>query len=149
MAQPHVTVRLTNDEIVADQALAEVSDPTCGALNLFLGVTRNHHEGRKVKGLEYYCYAEMAQDQLQAVARDVAERHGISRLLVIHRLGPVGIGETSLLVAAGSHHRHQALAGTLDLIDRLKKDVPIWKREWFEDGTVGWVEGAQIVPSQL
>lgn len=128
-------------------ALTEVSADENGATNLFLGVTRNHHQDRPVKGLEYTCYEEMALKELERIAQEVADAHDINRMVVLHRIGEVPIGEVSLAVATGAHHRHQVLNGTLDFINKLKQDVPIWKREYFADGSVGWVEGAKIEPA--
>lgn len=127
--------------------LTEVGADENGASNLFLGVTRNHHQERAVKGLEYTCYLPMALAELERIAHEVAEHHSINRFVVLHRIGEVPIGEVSLAVAAGAHHRHQVLNGTLEFIDKLKQDVPIWKREYFEDGTIGWVEGTNIEPA--
>jgi len=142
-----ISIQLTTDPIGVSDVPVPFGSDADGAVNVFLGNTRNHHQGRGVLGLEYHCYEAMAAEELRRVAVAVAVEHGLGRVLVVHRLGQVGIGETSLVVAVASHHREQALLGTLALIDRLKRDVPIWKREFFADGTVGWVEGAAIVQS--
>lgn len=142
-----IHVLLTRDPIGMSTVPAGFGSDADGAVNVFLGVTRNHHDGRAVLGLEYHCYQAMAQSQLEAVAAAVAKEFSLSQLFVIHRLGRVGIGEVSLVVAAAAHHRQQVLNATLAFIDRLKRDVPIWKREYFADGLVGWVEGSGIVAS--
>ena len=144
----HLRVEIVESAIDHGPLTEEVSSPQSGAVVLFLGITRNHHEGRRVKGLEYHCYREMALSELERVAREVAKAHGVSHFVVIHRVGRVDIGEASLAVAAGSAHRKAALEATHDFINRLKQDVPIWEREYFEDASVGWVEGADIKPSQ-
>jgi molybdopterin synthase catalytic subunit len=146
-ASGSVTVLLTHNAIGCDSVPGDFGAPEDGAVNVFLGVTRNHHDGRAVLGLEYHGYEDMAQSQLEHVANGVASEFGLTRLMVVHRLGKVGIGEVSLVVAAAAHHRQHVLNGTLAMIDRLKRDVPIWKREYFADGQVGWVEGANVVPS--
>lgn len=143
---PQIRVYIGPDVISDSGLLAEVARDDNGALNLFLGVTRDHHDGRAVSGLEYHCYLPMALAQLEKLCAEVAASHQLTGLVVLHRIGPVAIGEVSLAIAAGAHHRRQALLGTLELIDRLKADVPIWKRESFTDGTIGWVEGADITP---
>lgn len=142
-----IRVLLTLEPIGMSSVPTGFGSDADGAVNVFLGVTRNHHDGRSVLGLEYHCYQSMAQSQLEAVAAGVAAEFSLTRLFVIHRLGRVGIGEVSLVVAAAAHHRQQVLNGTLAFIDRLKRDVPIWKREYFADGQVGWVEGSGIVAS--
>lgn len=143
----YLRVEITEAEIDPAPLTDEVSAGENGAVVVFLGVTRNHHDGRRVKGLEYHCYREMAASELERVARETATEFGVTHFVVIHRIGRVDIGQTSLAVAAGSPHRKAAITGTHEFINRLKKDVPIWKREYFEDGTAGWVEGGDIKPS--
>jgi molybdopterin synthase catalytic subunit len=147
-AAPTIHVTITEAPIDPAPLFALAAAPENGAVNVFLGVTRDHHDGRPVTGLEYHCYRDMALAELRRVSEAAAAAHGLTKLIVIHRVGVVAIGETSLAIAAGAHHRKQALLGTLDLIDALKRDVPIWKRESFADGSTGWVEGAAILPAK-
>lgn len=112
----------------------------CGAVNLFLGVVRNHHQGRTVSALEYEAYESMALKQLERTGVEVAERFALSELVVVHRLGALVPGDVSLLVGVSSHHRRESLAATALFIDLLKRDVPIWKKETFTGGEVQWVD---------
>jgi MoaE-MoaD fusion protein len=111
-----------------------------GAVVTFEGTARNNTEGRRTRFLEYECYSPMALKQMAAIGQDIAARPGIERLAIVHRLGRVLIGETSVAVIVTAPHRGAAFEAALDAIDRLKKTVPIWKKECFEDGEV-WAEG--------
>ena len=126
-----------------------VADPASGAVVLFEGVVRNHHEGRAVARLEYEAYAPMAERQLEAAAREVlaefADR-GVRRIAAHHRTGALEVGETSLLVAVSAAHRGDAFAAALRAVDRIKETVPVWKREHGPDGAA-WQEGARPRPA--
>ncbi|HVW87172.1 MAG TPA: molybdenum cofactor biosynthesis protein MoaE [Bryobacteraceae bacterium] len=111
-----------------------------GAVVTFHGVVRNNTRGRGTLRLEYECYEPMAIRQMAAIGREVARQFAISRIGIIHRLGTMEIGEASVLVVATAPHRRPAFEAALEGIDRLKRQVPIWKKEFFEDGEV-WVEG--------
>ncbi len=111
-----------------------------GAVALFLGTVRDHNEGRKVTGLEYSAYEEMALQELERVRDQALERFEITRAAVVHRLGALEIGETSVAVAIAAPHRTAAFDACRFVIDTLKRTVPIWKKETFEDGEA-WIEG--------
>ncbi len=111
-----------------------------GALVLFEGVVRDNSNGRKTRYLDYECYEAMAIKVLERIGVEIAGAHAISRIALVHRLGRMEIGEASVVVMAASPHRRAAFNAALEGIDRLKKTVPIWKKEYFEDGEV-WVEG--------
>jgi molybdopterin synthase catalytic subunit len=113
-----------------------------GAVVSFEGVVRNHSMGKAVLFLEYEAYEEMAYRMLDQIGREVHERWPIDRMGIVHRLGRMEIGETSVAIVVTSAHRRPAFEACHYAIDRLKKIVPIWKREHFEDGVV-WVEGEQ------
>ncbi|NUQ33692.1 MAG: molybdenum cofactor biosynthesis protein MoaE [Planctomycetaceae bacterium] len=142
-----IAVEIIDSPIDTNSLAGKVSADENGAVVIFLGITRNHHEGRGVKYLEYECYRDMALAEFLRVAELAAKTHGIKHLYAVHRIGRVNIGEASLGVAASSAHRAQAFAAAQMLVDELKKDVPIWKREYFSDGSIGWVEGGCITPS--
>ena len=112
-----------------------VSDPGAGAIVTFQGVTR------EVEMLEYEAYTEMAEPRLEAILRDCAEQHGLRAIAAEHRVGEVPLGEPSVIVAASAAHRGEAFAGAREAIDRIKAEVPIWKKE-IADGGEHWVEGA-------
>lgn len=120
-----------------------------GAIVIFEGVVRNHHEGRAVLRLEYEAYAGMAERELERVAGEVlaefADRE-VHRIAAHHRTGALGIGDVSLLVAVSAAHREQAFEAALRAVDRIKETVPVWKREFGPDGT-SWQEGVAPRPS--
>ncbi len=111
-----------------------------GAVVVFEGVVRNNTKGRATKFLDYECYEAMAVKLMAEIGRDIAARHAIGRLAMVHRLGRMEIGETSVAVAATAPHRKPSFEAALEGINRLKKLVPIWKKEHFADGEV-WVDG--------
>ena len=103
-------------------------------------VVRNNSKGRKTLYLEYECYEPMAIKTLAAIGREIAASHAIGRIAMVHRLGRMEIGETSVAVIVTAPHRKPAFDAALEGINRLKRLVPIWKKEHFMDGEV-WVEG--------
>ena len=137
-------VRVVEGAIDEAEAVALVSQPENGAVLIFRGNVRNLHVGREVTHIEYHSYREMAERELRRVAEEIAAAHGVKDLAVLHRVGEVRVGETSLLVAAGAPHRRPVFEAVLALIDELKKRVPIWKKE-YGPGGVAWVEGT--IPS--
>lgn len=130
------------DEASVRQA---VSAPECGAVVVFAGVVRNHSRGREVRYLEYEAYEPMALRQMQKIAEEAAQRWG-ARVAIVHRLGRMDVGETSVLVAVATPHREQAFEACRWCIDTLKEQVPIWKKEVCPDGTY-WIEGDEAVRS--
>ena len=127
-----------------DVAAAEraVAHPSCGAVLLFLGNVRDHHGGRQVVRLSYSAYESMARDRLTRIV-DELEAAGTStglRVAIIHRLGEVPIGEPSVVIAVASAHREAAYDASRTALARLKREVPIWKRETYQDGDEVWRE---------
>lgn len=98
-----------------------------GAVVEFQGIVRETEEGAPIAALDYECHGSMADSQLRRIAEEVAALHGLSELTVLHRIGVVRRGEASLYVRAVAPHRREAFAATMELIERLKRDVPIWK----------------------
>jgi molybdopterin converting factor subunit 1 len=131
---------LTHEPIDTEQIARQVLRPNDGALVRFDGVVRNHSNGRQTRFLEYQCYEPMAVKIMAALGREIAAKYPIGRIVMVHRLGRVEIGEASVVVAVGSPHRQPAFEAALEGINRLKKTVPVWKKEHFADGEV-WVEG--------
>jgi len=111
-----------------------------GAVVNFEGVVRNNTKGRATKFLDYECYEPMAVKMLAEIGRDIARTHSIGRIAMVHRLGTMQIGETSVAVIVTAPHRKPAFEAALEGINRLKRIVPIWKKEHFSDGEI-WVEG--------
>lgn len=121
------------------EALRRVA-PRDGALCLFVGLVRDHHEGRAVARLEYEAYEDMALPLLARIEEEAARRWPGTTVRVVHRLGSLDIGEASVAVAASSPHRGEAFAACHWAIDTLKATVPIWKKEYGPDGA-WWMEG--------
>ena len=132
-------VALVDRAIDVAALLAEVSDVSCGASAAFLGCVRDVNEGRPVTGIDYSAYRSMAEREMASIAREAGEQFGVTRLVVEHRLGSLGLGDVSVAVVAAHPHRAPALDATRFVIEQLKRRVPIWKRELYEDGTREWV----------
>jgi MoaE-MoaD fusion protein len=126
--------RVTAEPLSLDRLAERVRDARAGAVVTFQGVTR------KVERLEYEAYAEMAEERLLEIARAAVERHGLCAAAVEHRVGEVPLSEPSVAVAVSAAHRGEAFAGAREIIDRVKAEAPIWKKE-VDAGTERWVEG--------
>lgn len=124
--------RVTDKPLALDALVARVTDPRAGAVVTFSGVTRT------VAALDYEAYAEMAQRQIEAIVAEAIDRHGLCAAAAEHRIGRVPLSEPSVLVAASAPHREQAFAGAREIIDRIKAQAPIWKKEEGE-----WVRGTR------
>jgi molybdopterin synthase catalytic subunit len=111
-----------------------------GAVVTFEGTVRNNTNGRSTRFLEYEGYEPMALETMARIGREIAAGRAIRRIAMVHRLGRVLVGETSVAVVVTAPHRRPAFEAALEAIDRLKKEAPIWKKEYFEDAAV-WVEG--------
>ncbi len=131
---------ITRDPIDGPALVKQLQQDHDGAVVTFDGVTRNNTKGRATRYLEYECYEGMAIKMMAQIGREIAQTGSISRIGIIHRLGRLEIGEASVVVVATSPHRKAAFDAALDGINRLKRMVPIWKKEYFADGEV-WVEG--------
>jgi len=131
---------LTRDPIDPRGAEHRVLQGFDGAIVTFQGVVRNNTRGRATLRLEYECYEQMAIRKMAEIGREIANQFAISRIAMIHRLGVMEIGEASVVVIAAAPHRKPAFEAALEGINRLKRLVPIWKKEFFADGEV-WVEG--------
>lgn len=124
--------------------LAGSSRPDCGAVSLFLGTTRDDHEGRAVLRLAYEAYEPMALAALEALERDAASRFAIAGCRIVHRLGEVPRGEASVAVVAVAAHRASAFDACRWAMDELKRSVPIWKKELYAEGGEAWVKGTKL-----
>jgi MoaE-MoaD fusion protein len=131
---------LTRDPIDGGAIARRLLRGEDGAFVNFEGVARNNTKGRATRYLEYECYEPMAIKVMSELGREIAKSHQIGRIAMVHRLGRIGIGETSVAVVVTAPHRKPAFDAALEGINRLKKTVPIWKKEFFLDGEV-WVDG--------
>jgi len=134
-----IIVELTNDFIDSQSLIDRVSTPSCGAVCLFLGTVREFTQDKKTTQLVYEAYPEMALKQMRAILEEAAARWPIPRLGVIHRLGPMGLGEVSIAVAVATPHRGESFEACRWIMDTLKERVPIWKQEHWSDGSTEWV----------
>jgi molybdopterin synthase catalytic subunit len=133
-------IALVREPIFKAKLLAEFGEDADGAIVTFVGTVRNNSRGRKTLHLDYEAYEEMALTQMKRLAAQALSEYGVREVLLIHRLGRIAVGEASVLIAVASAHRADAYAASRWLIDTLKTTVPIWKREYFEDGAV-WADG--------
>lgn len=132
--------RITRDRISTEQVLEGLKRGEDGAALVFEGVVRNQTRGRRTLYLDYEAYEDMALREMEALAQAARGKFPIRDVAIVHRLGRLEIGETSVLIAVASAHRAAAFEACRWLIDTLKRKVPIWKKEYFEDGAV-WAEG--------
>jgi len=133
-------IRIVREPIATPAFLAALKHPEDGAAVVFEGVVRDNTRGRRTLYLDYEAYESMALKQMEALAEQARERFAVRAVSIVHRLGRLGIGETSVLVVVASAHRGPAFDACRWIIDTLKKTVPIWKKEYFEDGAV-WADG--------
>jgi MoaE-MoaD fusion protein len=134
--------RLTPGPIDLGAVIAEVADDRAGAVATFLGTTRIESRGRTVDHLEYEAYEGMAEKVMAEIAEALSARYDLCRVAITHRIGRVGIGETSVAIAVSAPHREHALAACKEAIDTLKVDVPLWKKEVYDTGETWWVRGS-------
>jgi MoaE-MoaD fusion protein len=138
--EPNVLVMLTREAIDADKIVTSTKCGEDGAIVVFDGIVRNHSRGRRTLHLDYEAYEEMAVRQMRELGKRARERFGVRQVTMVHRLGRLGIGETSVLIVVASAHRAAAFEACRWLIDTVKQTVPIWKKETFADGAV-WAPG--------
>ena len=138
--EPPVAVALTRSRIRAEKIVAKAKRGEDGAVVVFDGIVRDNTRGRKTLYLDYEAYEEMALKQMNELVRQALGKFAVRHVTMVHRLGRIDIGETSVLIVVASAHRAVAFDACRWLIDTLKQSVPIWKRETFVDGAV-WAQG--------
>jgi molybdopterin synthase catalytic subunit/molybdopterin converting factor small subunit len=137
---------LTDGPIDIGRAVAAVSGPGRGAVVIFLGTVRDHHAGRPVEKLTYSAYRVMALEGLRRIVADLEAGHENLRAAIVHRLGEVPVGEPSVVIAIASPHRAAAYDASRAALERLKGEIPIWKREHYADGGAEWREVEPLRP---
>jgi molybdopterin synthase catalytic subunit len=135
-------VRLTDQPLDPTEALSFVADAGAGGTVLFLGTVRDHSQAGDVTGLEYEAWPEEAERRLRAIAGEMLERWPVRRVAILHRTGHLEVGEISVLVCCSAPHRAEAFEACRDGIERIKEDVPIWKKEALTSGEAHWVMGS-------
>ena len=141
---PDVAVLDIPLDVIAIRSL--VSDPAAGAIVVFEGTARNHHEDQAVESLAYEAFVPMAEAELRRLRAESMSRFALCRCAIHHRIGTVPLLEAAVVIAVSSAHRKEALEATAWLMDRIKETVPIWKREQYRQGGEAWVEGAERFP---
>jgi molybdopterin synthase catalytic subunit len=139
-------VEILDHELPIAQVLAEIRSGPDGAVCTFEGIVRNHTRDRQTLYLDYEAYRDMALAQMQQLAVEALTRFAVRDVALLHRLGRLEIGETSVLIIVASAHRCAAFEACRWIIDTLKNQVPIWKKETFVDGAV-WADGEPFPPS--
>jgi molybdopterin synthase catalytic subunit len=138
-------VELVRAPLSAEEWVAQVKSASAGAVVVFDGMVRDNSQGRRTLYLDYEAYESMALKQMREIVQQMRRQFRIDRAALLHRLGRLAIGETSVLVVVSAPHRAPAFEACRFAIEALKRSVPIWKKEYFADGAV-WVEGATAEP---
>lgn len=140
MSTASIEAAIVSQPIDPQRVLDAVADVSTGATALFVGTVRNVHDGRPVTGIEYHAYAAMAERELRSIAEETVSQFGVRGIAILHRVGYLALGETSVAIAASHPRRAAAFDAARHLIEEIKRRVPIWKREHYEDGTREWVD---------
>jgi molybdopterin synthase catalytic subunit len=139
MVHPHVLTRVQESPLSLDDVSQAVADPAAGAVCTFTGTVRDHSDAGSVTGLTYEAWHELAEQRLAELANEMLERWPLCRVAIVHRVGELAVGEASVIVAVSAAHRAEAFRHG---IERLKADVPIWKKEGLVSGDAHWVMGS-------
>ena len=131
-------IKITNQEIDVQEVIRMSSDDSAGAIDVFIGTVRNHSTGKKVVRLVYEAFDSMALKKLEELANQARERWPVAGVAIVHRKGDLSIGDVAVVVAVSTPHRSASFEACQWLIDTLKEVVPIWKKEYYEDGQI-WV----------
>ena len=133
---------ITKDKIGADNVLPLVESARHGAAVVFLGVVRNHNEGRAVTGVHYEAYQEMAERTLREIVAEAAQRVQPATIAAVHRIGELVVGEVSIAIAVSTPHRDEAFEACRQVIEEAKRRLPVWKRERYAAGDSDWLSGS-------
>lgn len=140
-------IRVTAQPLDAAEAVAAIERPDAGAVNVFYGNVRDNNLGRGVSYLEYEAYPGMAEKTMATIGQEAIDRFGLLDVAILHRTGRLEIGETSLIVAVSSGHRRESFEGGHWLVNEIKKRVPVWKKEVWDNGEQ-WIEGPESLGMQ-
>ncbi|MBI2340938.1 MAG: molybdenum cofactor biosynthesis protein MoaE, partial [Deltaproteobacteria bacterium] len=132
--------QITDKPIPTDELERDLNDPSCGGVVTFVGKVRNHHEGKKVTGLTYEAYAPMAEKVFKTIGSEAVEKFGVKEARIVHRIGPLKIGDVAVWIGVQSPHRAEAFAACQYAIDELKQRAPIWKKEHYMNADSEWVK---------
>ena len=132
--------KVTTEPLSIDEAYGAVHRDGCGAIALFAGTVRDHHEGKKVVSISYSAFQEMAVKEFERIGREARAKWPIGEIYIAHRTGKLEIGEASVVIAVSSAHRAEAFEACRHAIESLKKMAPIWKEEFYDSGKA-WISG--------
>lgn len=130
---------ITTDPIDPTRFLVTPPAVSCGGSAIFTGRVRNHHEGKAVHSLHYECYIPMAEKQIGAILQEVREKTGAAEIRAIHRIGLLKIGDIAVVISADAAHRQEAFEACRLTLEKIKSEIPIWKKEFYEDRSQSWV----------
>ncbi|MCI0656277.1 MAG: molybdenum cofactor biosynthesis protein MoaE [Acidobacteria bacterium] len=136
--------RIIGEPLALDEMVLHVSGAEVGGVATFVGIVRVENAGKRVVAVEYHAYPAMAEKVMREIGEELKRLFGSLRVAMAHRTGRLSVGEASVVIAVGAVHRREALAAVSHAIERLKHDVPIWKKEFYEDGSQ-WLEPAPPV----
>jgi len=139
-----ISISFTFDSIDAESYEKSVHSDSCGAVATFKGTTRDNFQGKRVVSLEYEAYEPMAYGVLNQIAEEAMSKFGVYGVCIVHRLGNVPVGETSVLIATSSTHRTNALQAVSYTIDEVKSRAPIWKKEMYSDSSM-WKQNSEWI----
>lgn len=132
-------IKITTEPLSVQALNDLVKRASDGAVVTFDGIVRDNFDGRPVRALEYEAYAEMAEKKMAEIGAEVQHKFDVGEIAMVHRLGHLEIGESSIVIAVAAPHRHAAFEACAYAMDRVKEDVPVWKKEFFADGDAHWV----------
>ena len=118
--------------------------PECGGTGIFIGTVRNHHEGRAVQALKYTSYAPVAEKMIRTIEQEIQEKYALRYVRVVHRIGTLDIGDKAIIAIAYAPHRREAFQACEEAVERVKHEVPVWKEEFYTDGSSQYVAGCCI-----
>lgn len=136
-------IKITKDVISIEETSTLVGHPSAGAISMFIGTTKDTINGKKVVRLEYEAYVPMAEKELRKICQEIRNKWNVVKTAVVHRIGLVPIGETSVVIAISSVSRIDSLEAVRFCIDTLKATVPIWKKEFYDNGESVWKENTE------
>lgn len=136
--------RIQDHDIDLNTLLAMQHFPECGGLALFAGTVRNHQHGKAVQSLKYTSYKPLAEKMVRQIEQEIEQKYGVPYVRVVHRIGHLNIGEVAIYAVARSDHRREAFAACEEAVERVKHEVPVWKEEFYTDGSSVFVEGCCI-----
>ena len=135
-------IRLTDKPLDPTEALSFVADPRSGGVVLFSGTVRDHSDAGSVTGLDYEAWEDMAEERLRTIGEELLGRWPVCRAALLHRTGHLDVGEVSVVVCCSAPHRSEAFEAARHGIERIKEDVPVWKKETLATGEAHWVAGS-------